>query len=84
VSAAEQIDRLHALKRLHERGAEFAQTLTELETVQAQLKDSLSTQGVVLTTVESSLASNMAAIDANFKSLDTRMTTLMENLAKLK
>ena len=75
---------MQTLKGLHERAAEFGQTLTELETVQAQLQQSLRLQDGVLKTVGESMTKNMSTIESNFKSLDARIEALSKNLAKLK
>lgn len=78
------IERLQTLKGLHERGAEFGQTLTELEAVQSQIQESLRTQSSVLNTLNASFSQNLTTIQDNFKSLDARIDALTKNLARIK
>lgn len=81
--SAAQIERLTALKTMHEHGAEFDQTLTHLETVQNQLKDHVSSQGATLKVLEESMAKNMATIAGNVTDIEKRIEALTQKLAKL-
>ena len=45
------IDRLQALKHLHDNASQFSTTLTHIETVQSQVAEALTTQAATLKTV---------------------------------
>merc|ERR1711975_202598 len=64
------VERLVSLKALHERGADFGRTLTQLETAQAEVKTSLATEKLMLEKMEASFKENMGVIEANFKSME--------------
>lgn len=70
------IERLLALKTLHEQGADFGRTLTQLESTQGQLATSVADETAMLTKVEASLKENLAKLEANFKAVDARMEAL--------
>lgn len=78
------VERLQTLKGLHERGADFGRTLTELEAAQSQLGESLRLQDGVLKTLEGSFAKNMATIEGNFSAINTRMEELLKKMSQLK
>lgn len=77
------IDRLAQLKELHERGANFGQTLTQLEATQLELKTGLADEKSMLATLEASFKANASAIEANFSAMDKRIEALNKNIAKL-
>jgi hypothetical protein len=45
------VDRLHALKLLHDQSAQFGATLGHLDQVQQQTAQSIATQGATMTAV---------------------------------
>lgn len=70
------IERLLALKTLHEQGADFGRTLTQLEATQGQLTTAVADETAMLTAVEVSLKENLTKLEANFKAVDARMEAL--------
>ena len=70
------IERLLALKTLHEQGADFGRTLTQLEATQGQLTTAVADETSMLTKVEASLKENLTKLEANFKAVDARMEAL--------
>lgn len=80
-SVPEVVDRLHTLRSLHEQGAQFGKSMTHIDTVQQQLRDQLATQTVTLNTVEESFKKNLTTIEANFASIDKRISALSSKLS---
>eukprot|EP00054_Salpingoeca_dolichothecata_P021365 m.136543 g.136543 ORF g.136543 m.136543 type:complete len:409 (-) comp23962_c1_seq2:171-1397(-) len=78
------VNRLKALKQLHEHGSEFGRSLTHLETVQEQMSATLADQATVLQTVEHSFKQNLATIEKNFASMEKRIADLNKNLARIR
>ena len=77
------VERLVALKALHERGADFGRTLTQLETAQAEVKGSLASEKAMLEKMEASFKANTATMETNFKSMEARIEALNASIAKL-
>eukprot|EP00041_Stephanoeca_diplocostata_P013069 m.225355 g.225355 ORF g.225355 m.225355 type:complete len:199 (-) comp19204_c0_seq2:464-1060(-) len=76
------IDRLTALKHIHEQGAEFGATLSHLQATQDQLRQAVSTDKTMLETLETSFKENMAKIEANFTAVNARVEAVSSSLAK--
>jgi len=70
------VDRLTALKELHEQALQFSQALTHLDTAQQQLTFHLQTHGDMTKQMEKTLSENMAMVKTNSSSLDERMKAL--------
>jgi len=70
------VDRLTALKELHEQALQFSQALTHLDTAQQQLTAHLTAHGDMNKQVEKTLAENMTVIKADISSLDQRVKDL--------
>ncbi|XP_039297078.1 dynactin subunit 2 [Nilaparvata lugens] len=70
------LDRMAALQSLHQQSADYTQSLTELEAIQARLAATAESNTDLLKKVESTLVDDLANIQANIKSLETRMNSL--------
>lgn len=70
------IDRLKALRALHEQAAEVARSVATLEQTAKQLTAANEAQTSTLTTVQASLAKNMAVIEGNFAAMEKRIAAL--------
>ncbi|XP_071812482.1 dynactin subunit 2-like [Apostichopus japonicus] len=66
------VDRLKALQELHEQALQFSQALSQLDTAQQQVTTGLQNQTALQKQLSDSFAANMAAIEANCKSLEER------------
>ncbi|XP_064647271.1 dynactin subunit 2-like [Lineus longissimus] len=67
------LDRLVALKELHEQALQFSQALTHLDTSQQQIDTSLKSHGDMLKQLQSNFQENMTTIQGNCSSLDQRL-----------
>ncbi|XP_038076444.1 dynactin subunit 2-like [Patiria miniata] len=67
------VERLQALKDLHEQALQFSQALSHLDTAQQHLTTNLNGQDTLLKELQGSFAANMACIQANCQSLEERM-----------
>ncbi|XP_030846061.1 dynactin subunit 2 [Strongylocentrotus purpuratus] len=67
------VDRLQALKDLHEQALQFSQALSQLDIAQQQLTSSMGSQDTLLKQLKESFAANLASIQANCESLESRM-----------
>ncbi|XP_071488252.1 dynactin subunit 2-like [Diadema antillarum] len=67
------VERLQALKDLHEQALQFSQALSQLDTTQQQLTANMQGQDTLLKELKDSFAANLAAIQANCESLDSRL-----------
>ncbi|XP_014661552.1 PREDICTED: dynactin subunit 2-like [Priapulus caudatus] len=70
------VERMSALKDLHEQALQFSQALSYLDSVQQQLASSLHANEAQLKTVSGTFSDNMAAIRSNCESLDSRLKVL--------
>ncbi|XP_033116066.1 dynactin subunit 2-A-like [Anneissia japonica] len=70
------VERLRALKVLHEQALQFSQAMTHLDVTQQRISTSLQNQQTLLKELQNSFASNMAAIQSNCKSIDARLQKL--------
>ncbi|XP_063693313.1 dynactin subunit 2-like [Bolinopsis microptera] len=67
------VDRLTALKVLHEQAAQFASNLTTLETTQANVTKNLANQGALVKKVEDNIAENLKQISENCANVNARI-----------
>lgn len=70
------MDRLLALKELHEQALQFSKALTQLDTVQQQITSSLKKDEKLLQTVQDVFAKNTEMFKNNMASLETRIAAL--------
>ncbi|XP_076460483.1 dynactin subunit 2-like [Babylonia areolata] len=75
-SLPQVVDRMVALKDLHEQALQFSQALTYLDTTQQEVKASLGSHNDMLKQLQGSFKENMDGIKANFDGLDKRMQAL--------
>ncbi|KAK7109104.1 dynactin subunit 2-like isoform X2 [Littorina saxatilis] len=75
-SLPQVVDRMVALKDLHEQALQFSQALTYLDTAQQEVKSNLDTHSDMLKKLQGSFKGNMDGIKSNFDSLDKRMQVL--------
>ncbi|KAJ8024363.1 Dynactin subunit 2-B [Holothuria leucospilota] len=66
------VDRMKALQELHEQALQFTQALSQLDTAQQQVTSGLQNQSALQKQLSESFAANIAAIEANCKSLEQR------------
>ncbi len=71
------LDRLHALKDLHQRAATFAESLDHLSTEQDKMHDMLKHTREVLERLERSVQQNQSVVDANVDVLVKRVDGLV-------
>lgn len=67
------VQRLVAVKELHEQAMQFGQLLTHLDTTQQMINNSLKDNNTLLTQVQHTMKENLGAIEENFAALDDRM-----------
>ncbi|XP_069111342.1 dynactin subunit 2-A-like [Argopecten irradians] len=72
------VDRLTALKELHEQALQFSQSLSFLDTAQQEIATSLNTHGDMLKQLQGTFKQNMDVIKTNCASLDSRIKTLQK------
>uniref|UniRef100_A0A8C5FI76 Dynactin 2 (p50) n=1 Tax=Gadus morhua TaxID=8049 RepID=A0A8C5FI76_GADMO len=75
-SIPQVVQRLVAVKELHEQAMQFGQLLTHLDTTQQMINNSLKDNGTLLTQVQQTMTENLKAVEENFSSLDDRMKKL--------
>uniref|UniRef100_I3JC14 Dynactin 2 (p50) n=1 Tax=Oreochromis niloticus TaxID=8128 RepID=I3JC14_ORENI len=72
-SIPQVVQRLVAVKELHEQAMQFGQLLTHLDTTQQMINNSLKDNNTLLTQVQQTMKENLVAIEENFAALDQRM-----------
>uniref|UniRef100_A0A674PB79 Dynactin 2 (p50) n=1 Tax=Takifugu rubripes TaxID=31033 RepID=A0A674PB79_TAKRU len=72
-SVPQVVQRLVAVKELHEQAMQFGQLLTHLDTTQQMINNSLKDNNTLLTQVQQTMKENLLAIEENFSALDERM-----------
>lgn len=70
------ISRLHSLKDLHERASQFASSVALMSDNQDQLSKQTTDLHALLAKMELSFKENLAAVQSNFASLESRITSL--------
>ncbi|KAM8975937.1 dynactin subunit 2 isoform 2-T2 [Pelodytes ibericus] len=70
------VQRLVTLKQLHEQAMQFGQLLTHLDTTQQMIANSLKDNTGALTMVQKAMKENLATIEDNFSSFDSRIKKL--------
>lgn len=70
------MDRLLALKDLHEQALQFSKALTQLDTVQQQITTSLKKDEKLLQTVQEAFTKNTEMFKTNIESLESRISAL--------
>lgn len=70
------VDRMVALKDLHQQALQFSQALTYLDTAQQEVKASLGNHSDMLKQLQSSFKENVEGIKSNFSTLDQRIQVL--------
>ncbi|KAK6466899.1 dynactin subunit 2 isoform X2 [Huso huso] len=70
------VQRLVAVKELHEQAMQFGQLLTHLDTTQQMIKNSLKDNSTLLTQVQQTMNENLISVKDNFGALDARMKKL--------
>ncbi|CAL8402909.1 unnamed protein product [Arctogadus glacialis] len=75
-SIPQVVQRLVAVKELHEQAMQFGQLLTHLDTTQQTINNSLKDNGTLLTQVQQTMTENLKSVEENFSSLDDRMKKL--------
>ncbi|KAM8915823.1 dynactin subunit 2 [Spinachia spinachia] len=72
-SVPQVVQRLVAVKELHEQAMQFGQLLTHLDTTQQMINNSLKDNNTLLTQVQQTMKDNLGAVEENFAALDQRM-----------
>ncbi|XP_075997321.1 dynactin subunit 2 [Genypterus blacodes] len=72
-SVPQVVQRLVAVKELHEQAMQFGQLLTHLDTTQQMINNSLKDNTTLLTQVQQTMKENLVTIEENFSALDQRM-----------
>lgn len=72
-SLPQVVQRLIAVKELHEQAMQFGQLLTHLDTTQQMINNSLKDNSTLLTQVQQTMKENLKAVEENFSALDQRM-----------
>ncbi|CAM4629472.1 unnamed protein product [Leuciscus chuanchicus] len=75
-SLPQVVQRLTAVKELHEQAMQFGQLLTHLDTTQQMINNSLKDNTTLLTQVQQTMKENLVAVEENFSALDQRMKKL--------
>ncbi|KAL4222412.1 Dynactin subunit 2 [Mactra antiquata] len=70
------VDRLSALRDLHEQALQFSQALAYLDTTQQEINVSLKSHGDMLKQMESTMNDNISTIKKNCESIDGRIKAL--------
>ncbi|XP_078394144.1 dynactin subunit 2 [Cetorhinus maximus] len=70
------VERLVAVKDLHEQAMQFGQLLTHLDTTQQMIANTMKENTTLLTQVQKTMNDNLTVVQENFVSLDTRMKKL--------
>jgi len=76
------LERLKAIKSLNEQASAFAHTYEHMQATQTEVRDQLRDQKQVLSKLEESLGQNVQSIQQNCQTLETRITTLMQDVGK--
>ncbi|CAH1790279.1 unnamed protein product [Owenia fusiformis] len=72
----EVVDRMSALKELHEQAMQFSHALTHLDTSQQSITTQLSSHGTMLKQLEGTFKANIDTIKANCASIDSRIKAI--------
>ncbi|XP_073707942.1 dynactin subunit 2 [Garra rufa] len=72
-SLPQVVQRLLAVRELHEQAMQFGQLLTHLDTTQQMINNSLKDNSTLLTQVQQTMKENLLAVEENFATLDQRM-----------
>ncbi|XP_063070952.1 dynactin subunit 2 [Engraulis encrasicolus] len=72
-SLPQVVQRLIAVKELHEQAMQFGQLLTHLDTTQQMINNSLKDNSTLLTQVQETMKDNLKSVEENFSALDQRM-----------
>ncbi|XP_026529706.1 dynactin subunit 2 isoform X3 [Pseudonaja textilis] len=72
----EVVQRLVAVRQLHEQAMQFGQLLTHLDTTQQMIANSLKDNVTLLTQVQKAMKENLAAVEDNFASINSRVQKL--------
>uniref|UniRef100_A0A671PL92 Dynactin subunit 2-like n=1 Tax=Sinocyclocheilus anshuiensis TaxID=1608454 RepID=A0A671PL92_9TELE len=75
-SLPQLLQRLLAIRELHEQAMQFGQLLTHLDTTQQMINNSLKDNSTLLTQVQQTMKENLLAVEENFSALDQRMKKL--------
>ncbi|XP_030632273.1 dynactin subunit 2 isoform X4 [Chanos chanos] len=75
-SLPQVVQRLTAVKELHEQAMQFGQLLTHLDTTQQMINNSLKDSNTLLTQVQQTMKENLLAVEENFTALDQRIKKL--------
>ncbi|XP_016107336.1 dynactin subunit 2 [Sinocyclocheilus grahami] len=70
------LQRLLAVRELHEQAMQFGQLLTHLDTTQQMINSSLKDNSCLLSQVQQTMKENLLAVEENFSTLDQRMKKL--------
>lgn len=70
------VERLVSLKDLHEQALQFSKALTQLDTTQQQIANSLKNNETMLKEVQETFGKNTEMIEANITSLNSRIAIL--------
>ncbi|KAM4701212.1 dynactin subunit 2 [Discoglossus pictus] len=70
------VQRLVTLKQLHEQAMQFGQLLTHLDTTQQMIANSLKDNTAALAMVQKAMKENLATVEDNFSSIDSRIKKL--------
>lgn len=71
------VDRLVAVKDLHQQAMQFAQLLTHLDSTQQMITTTMKDNAMLLTQVRQTMKENMSLVQDNFISLDSRVKKLI-------
>lgn len=75
-SLPQLLQRLLAVRELHEQAMQFGQLLTHLDTTQQMINNSLKDNSTLLTQVQQTMKENLVSVEENFSALDQRMKKL--------
>ncbi|ESO82091.1 hypothetical protein LOTGIDRAFT_223566 [Lottia gigantea] len=78
-SLPQVIERLTALKDLHEQALQFSQALAYLDTAQQEISTSLNSHGDMLKSLQESFKENTTMIKSNTESLEGRINALKKS-----
>lgn len=70
------VERLVSLKDLHEQALQFSKALTQLDTTQQQIANSMKNNETALKEVQATFSKNTEMIESNISSLNARITSL--------
>ncbi|XP_067170114.1 dynactin subunit 2 [Apteryx mantelli] len=70
------VQRLVALKELHEQAMQFGQLLTHLDTTQQVMASALKDNATLLAQVQKTMKENLAVVEDNFAAIDARVKQL--------